>query len=84
MLKFLSQLDSFGSYNAIRVIASTKPPDVLNPGLLRSGPLDWKIKLPHQAKEVRVKALCIHPGKVWLTKEVLYKELRMKLFHRMK
>lgn len=75
MLELLSQLDGFGSRDAIKVIAATNRPDVLDPALLRSGRLDRKIELPHPAEEARAKVLRIHSRKMRVAKGVVYEEL---------
>jgi 26S proteasome regulatory subunit T5 len=64
MLELLSQLDGFGSNDAIKVIAATNRPDVLDPALLRSGRLDRKVELPHPSEVARVQILKIHSRKM--------------------
>lgn len=64
MLELLSQLDGFGSNDAIKVIAATNRPDVLDPALLRSGRLDRKVELPHPSETARVQILKIHSRKM--------------------
>jgi len=60
MLELLSQLDGFGSMDAIKVIGATNRPDILDPALLRSGRLDRKVELPHPSEIARVQILKIH------------------------
>merc|ERR1719253_2008246 len=73
--RFLSQLDGFGSRDAIKVIAATNRPDVLDPALLRSGRLDRKIELPHPAEGARAKVLQIHSRKMQVSDGVVFTEI---------
>ena len=75
MLELLSQLDGFGSRDAIKVIAATNRPDVLDPALLRSGRLDRKIELPHPAEGARAKVLQIHSRKMQVSDGVVFTEI---------
>lgn len=64
MLELLTQLDGFASNDAIKVIAATNRPDVLDPALLRSGRLDRKVELPHPSETARVQIMKIHCRKM--------------------
>lgn len=76
MLELLSQLDGFGSNDAIKVIAATNRPDVLDPALLRSGRLDRKVELPHPSETARAQILKIHCRKMVVdTNDVNFEEL---------
>ena len=75
MLELLSQLNGFSSNDMIKVIAAKNCPDVLDPALLRSGRLDWKIELPHPPEDARVKILRIHSRKMNVLSAVVFEEL---------
>jgi 26S proteasome regulatory subunit T5 len=76
MLELLNQLDGFSSNEAIKVIAATNRPDVLDPALLRSGRLDRKIELPHPAENARGRIMQIHSRKMNVnTDDVNFEEL---------
>jgi 26S proteasome regulatory subunit T5 len=64
MLELLNQLDGFSTNDAVKVIAATNRPDVLDPALMRSGRLDRKIELPHPTEEARAHILKIHSRKM--------------------
>ena len=75
MLELLNQLDGFSSNEAVKVIAATNRPDVLDPALLRSGRLDRKIEFPMPNEEGRTKILEIHSRKMhYNEKMVNFKE----------
>merc|ERR1711982_42317 len=69
MLELLSQLDGFQECVAVKVIAATNRPDVLDPALLRSGRLDRKIELPHPTEEARARIMQIHSRKMNYNKD---------------
>ena len=74
-LKLLSQLNGFSLNDMIKVFAATNCQDVLDPALLWSGRLDWKIELPHPLEDSRVKILRIHSCKMNVSSAVVFKEL---------
>ena len=65
----MNQLDGFDDSGAIKVIAATNRPDVLDPALLRSGRLDRKIELPHPSEDARAQILRIHSRAMSYAKE---------------
>ena len=67
--ELLNQLDGFDDSGAIKVIAATNRPDVLDPALLRSGRLDRKIELPHPSEDARAQILRIHSRAMSYAKE---------------
>lgn len=75
MLELLSQLDGFSSTDAVKIIAATNRPDILDPALVRSGRLDRKVEFPHPNEDSRAKILKIHARKMNVSGDVNYEEL---------
>ncbi len=75
MLELLNQLDGFSSTDAVKVIAATNRPDILDPALLRSGRLDRKVELPMPNEEARARIMKIHTKDMHVNVDVNFAEL---------
>lgn len=68
--QLLVEMDGFGSYQGIVLIAATNRPDVLDPALLRPGRFDRQIIVPNPDIAGREKILQVHAAKVALAPNV--------------
>jgi cell division protease FtsH len=77
--QLLVELDGFDTKGGVIVIAATNRPDILDPGLLRSGRFDRLIYIPPPDAEERLKILKVHTRSVPLAEDVNLEEFARML-----
>ncbi|MFH1224495.1 MAG: CDC48 family AAA ATPase [Candidatus Diapherotrites archaeon] len=76
--QLLTELDGIESLKDVIFIAATNRPDLIDPGLLRSGRIDKIIKVPAPDEKSRLSILKIHTKGVPLAKEISLDALAKK------